>query len=113
MLAGSGSAFVNVRLGYVQNRRDQPKKWGTCHPVTLKPNHDVRMRLHGGRGLTGIIVCAGSGSAFVNVRLGYVQNRRDQPEKWGTCHPVAATAGIAGVECSTSGVFFQTFPNVS
>ena len=55
---------------------------------------------------------AGSGSAFVNVRLGYVQNRRDKPEKWGTCHPVAATAGIAGVECSTSGVFFQTFPNV-
>ena len=36
---------------------------------------------------------AGSGSAFVNVRLGYVQNRRDKPEKWGTCHPVAATAG--------------------
>lgn len=56
--------------------------------------------------------CAGSGSAFVNVRLGYVQNRRDLPTKWGTCHPVAATAGIAGVECSTSGVFFRGFPQV-
>ena len=48
----------------------------------------------------------------MNVRLGYVQNRRDRPTKWGSCHPVAATAGIAAVECSTSGVFFRGFPQV-
>lgn len=56
---------------------------------------------------------AGSGSAFVSIQIGYVQNRRDKPTKWGTCHTVPMTAGNVAVECSTSGVFFRGFPYVS
>lgn len=56
---------------------------------------------------------AGSGSAFVSVQIGYIQNRRDKPTKWGTCHTVPMTAGNVAVECSTSGVFFRGFPFVS
>lgn len=58
------------------------------------------------------LLCTGSGSAFVSVRIGFLQNRRDKTTGWGTCHTVPATAGIVTVECSTSGVFFRGFPHV-
>ena len=48
----------------------------------------------------------------MSVRIGFLQNRRDRPTKWGTCHTGPPNAGLITVESSTSGVFFRGFPHV-